>query len=140
MEKDISHPSVIDNVSAAKVDRTTRFIFDEFHSNGQLWFSLSVINNVFPYWLPPLRRLLKLASVYILILSEFILRLGNLMYEFLDLMCLRTLFNLVISGYGCRFHYCAGVAHFETEFWLGHISYPVQLSFELVILSSFFTC
>ena len=44
MKKDISHPSVIDKVSAAKFDQTTRLIFDEFHANGQLEFLLSVIS------------------------------------------------------------------------------------------------
>ena len=48
VKKDTSHPSVTDKVSAAKVDRTTRFIFDEFQANGQLRFSLSVINNICP--------------------------------------------------------------------------------------------
>ena len=43
-KKDVSHPSVIDIVSVAKADLTTRFIFDEFHANGQFWFSLSAIN------------------------------------------------------------------------------------------------
>ena len=65
VKKDTSHPSVTDKVSAAKVDRTTRFIFDEFQANGQLRFSLSVINNICPPWLPPLGRLLKLASACI---------------------------------------------------------------------------
>ena len=91
VKKDISYPSVTNKVSAAKIDWTTCFIFDEFHTNGQLRFSLSVINNIRPPWLPPLGRLLKLMLVYILILSESILRLGNLMYDLSDLMCLRTL-------------------------------------------------
>ena len=82
MKKDISHPSVIDKVSAAKLDQTTRLIFNEFHANGQLEFLLSVINNNCPPWLPPLGRLLKLPSVHILILGESIMRLGNLMYDF----------------------------------------------------------
>ena len=42
--------------------------------------------------------------------------------------------------YGSRIQYCVGIAHFETELWVGHISYPVQLSYELAILTSFFTC
>ena len=38
VKKDISHPSVMDKGSVAKVDRTTCFIFNKFLANGQLWF------------------------------------------------------------------------------------------------------
>ena len=48
MKKDISHLSGVGKVSAAKVGRTTHFIFDEFHANGQLWFSSSMINIICP--------------------------------------------------------------------------------------------
>ena len=60
----ISQPSLSANVSAAKVERTTLLTLLEFYISGQnlLWKSVRKI--IWPPWLPPSGRLLKLAPVY----------------------------------------------------------------------------
>ena len=74
---DRSRPFDNDNVFAAIVERTTVSILDEFQQRGHILLFPSVRKSIWLALLPPLCRLLKLASVKSLIFKPWILSYGN---------------------------------------------------------------
>ena len=93
----VLQPPLSASVSAAKVDYTTLLTLLEFHISGQhlLWKSVRKI--IWPLWLTPSGRLLKLASVYKASLIVFGSRLGKRIWFFSFLTCFTTLFSSITS-------------------------------------------
>ena len=82
------------NASAAIVDLATRFKLIELQAIGVTLLYLSLNRIMKPPWLPPLGRLLKLASEYNLILSGSMSKLG--MRIFVVVFCMN--FTILLAA------------------------------------------
>ena len=121
---DVSQPSDKANVFAAIVDLVTRFKLIELQAIGPTLLYLSLNRIMKPPWLPPLGRLLKLASEYNLILSGSMSKLGMRIYVVVFCMNFTILLAAIKSETGV-FYTCTGFTDKEAYLWSCHSCHPV---------------